>query len=187
MNTNQLTIEQPLSLSQEKSLVALLAVPALIVVATVTVWLQPTQAVELPSLDEQKLFELTNTERVVNHLKPLKYNAQLHQAAKQKAADMLAHDYFEHISPQGKTPWQFIDISGYNYVKAGENLAIDFESVDGPVPAWMASPGHRANILKDDYKEMAIAEATGEYQGRETTVVVQMFGSRNFSLISFIK
>ncbi len=150
-------------------------------VASFFMVLQPTQAASLPGLEEGRLIELTNIERQAQGLKPLRYNPQLSRAAEAKAADMLAADYFEHTSPAGKTPWSFIKATGYDYYKAGENLAIDFTTVEGPIPAWMASPSHRANILKEDFSEIGIASMTGEYQGRETTVVVQMFGTKSLS------
>lgn len=180
-----LTIDQPLTQPNEKAIIAMLLVPVVVTVINVALFFSPARAIELPSADERELVALTNQQRTEHGLKALTYNAKLHDAAEAKAKDILNKGYFEHVSPQGKTPWMFIDEAGYNYTKAGENLAIDFTTVEGPIPAWMASPGHRANILKPEYKEIGIAEATGMYNGRETTVVVQMFGTRAFDLNIF--
>lgn len=179
MQTISQTIES-IKLPAEKSLIGVLAVAAVVATVGLAFVLKPTQAasIELPTADESRLIELTNIERSKAGLKALTYNSDLHEAALAKATNMLADDYFEHIAPSGKTPWNFIDAAGYRYIKAGENLAIDFTTVDGPVPAWMASPTHRANVLKPEYKEIGIAQVTGEFQGRQTTIVVQMFGAR---------
>lgn len=123
-----------------------------------------------------KLFQLTNEERVKDSLPPLQYNQQLAEAAKKKAADMFAKNYWSHYAPDGTTPWEFILGSGYHYEYAGENLAKNFLFSDGVVTAWMNSPTHRANILRKDYTEVGYAIANGMLNGEETTLVVQMFG-----------
>jgi uncharacterized protein YkwD len=178
MQTVAQTIQQPLNRQTEIAVIGALLVPVLIAVVNVSLLLQPVLAFTSPTLTESRLIVLTNEERQARGLSTLKSNPRLYAAAKAKAADMLANDYFEHTSPQGKTPWQFIDTAGYMYLRAGENLAIDFPETDKAVPAWMDSPSHRANILKADYEEVGIATATGEYQGRQTTVIVQMFGTK---------
>jgi len=39
---------------------------------------------------------------------------------------MLQNNYFDHYSPSGKSPWDFIDSTGYYFQYAGENLAMNF-------------------------------------------------------------
>ena len=124
-----------------------------------------------------KLFSLTNEQREENGLKPLKYNDQLSQAAKEKAQDMIAKNYWAHFAPDGSTtPWSFILKSGYKYEYAGENLAKNFMFSDGVVTAWMKSPSHRENMLRPEYTDVGYAIANGSLNGEETTLVVQMFG-----------
>jgi hypothetical protein len=45
------------------------------------------------------------------------------------------------------------------------------------VNAWMASPTHRANIVKPVYTEIGVGVAEGTYQGQPATYVVQYFGA----------
>ena len=124
-----------------------------------------------------KLFKLTNQQREENGLKPLKYNDQLAEAAKEKGADMFAKNYWAHFAPDGSTtPWSFILKSGYKYEYAGENLAKNFMFSDGVVQAWMKSPSHRENMLRPEYTDVGYAIANGTLNGEETTLVVQMFG-----------
>ena len=137
--------------------------------------LTPNSA-ELSSITANTIISLTNQERVQENLPPLTTNSKLTSAAAQKASDMLAHDYFAHISPSGVTPWFWMSKVGYTYQVAGENLAIDFTEAEDVVSAWMASPTHRANIVQPDYTETGVAVATGEYLGGTSTVIVHMFG-----------
>lgn len=124
-----------------------------------------------------KLFDLTNQERSSHSLPPLTYNSELEAAAKAKAADMFAKNYWNHFAPDGTSPWDFIIKSGYQYEYAGENLAKNFLFSQGVVDAWMASPTHRENILRKDYTEVGYAVVNGVMNGEETTLVVQMFGT----------
>lgn len=123
-----------------------------------------------------KLFELSNQERIKQQLEPLKYNKKLSDAAEKKAEDMFKKEYWSHYGPSGETPWDFILGSGYQYEFAGENLAKNFLFSDGVVNAWMASPTHKENILREEYTDVGYAIKNGVLNGEETTLVVQMFG-----------
>lgn len=125
----------------------------------------------------ERLFQLTNNERIKNGLKPLTYNEKLAKAAFEKAKDMFAKNYWAHYAPDGTTPWDFILSSGYQYAYAGENLAKDFMFSEGVVSAWMNSKPHRENILRPNYEEVGFAVVNGVLNGEETTLVVQMFGA----------
>ncbi|OGG14087.1 hypothetical protein A2773_05145 [Candidatus Gottesmanbacteria bacterium RIFCSPHIGHO2_01_FULL_39_10] len=128
-----------------------------------------------------RLLELTNQKRSESGLSPLSFSPTLSQAAANKASDMFSQGYWAHIAPDGKTPWDFITGSGYNYVYAGENLAKSFNDSQSVVDAWMNSSSHKENILKGEYKEIGFAVVNGNLSGEETTLVVQMFGSTNSS------
>lgn len=124
----------------------------------------------------EKLYQLTNKERIKNGLKPLSYNEKLAKAALEKAQDMFKKNYWAHYAPDGATPWDFILSTGYRYEFAGENLAKNFIFSDGVVQAWMNSVTHKENILRPEYQEIGFAVVNGILQGEETTLVVQMFG-----------
>ncbi len=119
----------------------------------------------------------TNAERVAHSESTLKESAKLDASAKVKANDILARQYFEHTSPDGKTVSDLVGAQGYRYIKIGENLALgDFKSDTDVVTAWMNSPGHRANILDAAFTEIGVGVAYGSYQGRMVYVAVQHFG-----------
>jgi hypothetical protein len=125
----------------------------------------------------QQLLDSTNAQRSGFGLVPLTLNPQLSDAAARKATDMFAKGYWAHNSPAGSTPWDFISAAGYHYVVAGENLAKNYMSSQAVVDAWMASPTHKANLIKPNYRDVGFAVVNGTLNGEETTLVVQMFGS----------
>lgn len=126
----------------------------------------------LPSV----LVDLANEDRAEAGLDKLTPNETLKQAAQMKANHMAELGYFAHDAPDGTTPWEWFAEAGYEYVTAGENLAINFSDSKDVEEAWMDSPLHRENILEEDFTEIGIATAKGEYEGEETVFVVQMFG-----------
>ena len=130
------------------------------------------------SITAQELIDLTNAKRQENGLPALQLNSVLSQAAQQKAADMIAKNYWAHSSPDGLTPWAFFKNVNYKYLYAGENLARDFTDSAGVVNAWMNSPTHKDNILSNRYREIGIAVVNGTFQGQPTTLVVQLFGTQ---------
>jgi hypothetical protein len=120
---------------------------------------------------------LTNQERLDNNLAELIPNPVLDTAARLKAEDMAAKGYFAHTSPEGKTPWYWLDRVNYEYDYAGENLAINFRDSEDVTTAWMNSPTHRANIVKSAYTEVGTGIAIGAYEGRETVFVAQVYAN----------
>jgi len=119
---------------------------------------------------------LVNKERVGRGLNSLTANSKLEKAAQWKAEDMIEKDYWEHFH-NGKSPWEWMKEAGYSYIDAGENLAIDFSELESMHTAWMNSPTHRDNIMNSKYKEIGIGVASGDFEGHQTIVVVQMFGN----------
>lgn len=131
---------------------------------------------EKDNLSTAQLLEYTNEERVKEGLAPLENHAGLEQAAKLKAYDILNRQYWSHSAPDGTGPWTFIDEVGYRYEAAGENLARNFSSSEATVAAWMASDGHRANILKEGYTDVGFAVAYGMLDGYHSAIVVAFYG-----------
>jgi len=130
----------------------------------------------LSAVISKTLVMLANNNRIANSLGYLVSNPLLERAAQMKADDMASKSYFAHVSPEGVNPWHWFTSAGYNFVYAGENLAINFSDSVDVDRAWMSSPAHKANILNDKFTEIGIATAKGYYNGRETVFVVQMFG-----------
>jgi uncharacterized protein YkwD len=123
------------------------------------------------------LVNLTNQNRTAANIAELRVSAVLEKAAQMKADHMAANSYFAHNTPDGKTPWYWFREAGYEYVYAGENLAVNFENSEDVENAWMNSRGHFLNIMNPKFTEIGIATSTGIYKGRQAVFVVQMFGA----------
>ncbi len=107
---------------------------------------------------------LINRKRAESDESPLKTSPELEAAAEGHCEELIADDYFAHVSPSGETPVDRIRDTGYipspnvGYV-IGENLAWGTYQLSTPqsiVTAWIASPGHLANILESQYTETGI-------------------------------
>src|SRR3989344_4995211 len=122
------------------------------------------------------LVDDTNDSRVANEIGALKVSSLLEAAAKEKAEDMVRKGYFAHVSPEGLTPWHWFREAGYNFAYAGENLAVNFTDSKDITKAWLNSPTHKANILNQNFTEIGIGTAKGNFEGREVVFVVQLFG-----------
>ncbi|MBD3208311.1 MAG: hypothetical protein GF370_02580 [Candidatus Nealsonbacteria bacterium] len=138
--------------------------------------LQVEQEIEHSLLTAQGVIEWTNYHRVKNGLSPLRENIKLNESSRIKVSDMVENQYFSHTSPLGVGAGEVVSSVGYDYVIVGENLAVgDFSDDQGLVEGWMDSPGHRENILKENFQEIGVAVMRGEYKGRETWYAVQHF------------
>lgn len=125
-------------------------------------------------MSASSLLAATNQERANNGLGPLTINSKLNSSAQSKANDMVARDYWAHNTPDGQEPWIFFDAAGYQYQKAGENLAYGFATSSATVTGWMNSPSHRANMLDSGYTEVGFGFTNGPNfvsTGNETVVV----------------
>ena len=125
---------------------------------------------------------LTNEQREAQKLSMLNTSPLLTKAAELKVADMVTKNYFAHTSPEGKTPWYWLEMVGYNYQYAGENLAVNFMDSKDVADAWMNSPTHRANIVKGNYTEIGTGIATGSYKGKDAVFVAQLYANPSKAL-----
>lgn len=137
----------------------------------------PKKSQSVQILDQQKLIALTNKERLKYNLAPLFHNGILTKAALNKANNLLKEQYFAHNSPAGKKFSSWVKEVQYNYYIVGENLAEGFSSDEMIIQAWMESPAHRQNILQPEFKEIGMAVLKGNFKGKKTKMVVQIFGA----------
>lgn len=134
-------------------------------------------AAQFSTITVNRLIELTNQSREAAGLPPLVINNKLSQSAYLKAGNIIEKDYFSHTNPEGLTPWYWFKQANYNYQYAGENLAMDFFDAENLYNAWFNSSSHKANLLNPNYKEIGIAVVSGEFNGKQTTIAVQHFGT----------
>jgi uncharacterized protein YkwD len=131
---------------------------------------------------------LINRERARHGERPLKPNRRLMRAAHAHSEEMVARDYFGHVSPNGTTPLDRIRASGFIAKRSswsiGENIAWGTLWLATPraiVQAWMQSPGHRANILDRAYRYSGIgidpALPHSMSDGQDGAMYTQDFGA----------
>jgi uncharacterized protein YkwD len=131
---------------------------------------------------------LVNGERAAAGLAPLGRNVQLDTAASGMAGRMVNEHFFSHDTPDGKSVVDRVQPTGYipnsgDWV-VGENLAWGSGGLSTPqaiVNGWMNSPGHKANILAPDYKDIGLAAAMGSPTTQQSggTVYVNNFGAKS--------
>ncbi|MFI1676219.1 sigma-70 family RNA polymerase sigma factor [Streptomyces sp. NPDC020607] len=121
----------------------------------------PKPAPQRPSGAAEQVVALVNTERSKAGCGPVRSNAKLADAATKHSADMAARDYFDHTSPDGTDPGDRITAAGYRWSTYGENIARGQQSPASVMDSWMKSPGHKANILNCDFKELGVGIHNG--------------------------
>lgn len=112
----------------------------------------------------QQVLDYTNAARADQGLPALKLDSRVTTTAQVKAQDMATNRYFSHTSPTLGSPFDQMKKEGISYRRAAENIAMGQRSAKEVVDAWMASPGHRANILDRNLTHIGIGySAKGNY------------------------
>ncbi len=91
---------------------------------------------------------------------PMAWNMQLAQAAAGHSTDMANNNYFSHTSFDGRSFLDRINATGYLGSYWGENIYAGGGNVAKTVDAWLASPGHCANIMNSNFREIGAACAS---------------------------
>ena len=110
---------------------------------------------------EQQVVDLVNQERAAYGLAPLTLNTELCDGARLKSQDMLDNGYFNHYSPTYGDPFDMMDSMGIETWGAAENIARGQKTAEEVMNSWMNSPGHRANILSEEYSDIGVGYAGG--------------------------
>ena len=114
---------------------------------------------------EAAVLYLINTIRVSNGLGALQPNQMLTDIARSRCNDMIVNSYFSHYTPDGRNIFNILRENGVSYVNAGENLGQSTPASNGTpealTDAWMASPTHKANILRSVYSKIGIGVVDG--------------------------
>lgn len=128
------------------------------------------------SAADQRVIELVNGERAKVGLPALSFSGPLTTSARNYAGYMASANFFGHVGPDGSTLVTRNGAAGYgSYTFLGENLAAGQTTPEAAMAGWMASPGHRANILSPNAREIGVGLATGGSYGYYW---VQEFGAR---------
>jgi uncharacterized protein YkwD len=131
-----------------------------------------------------RVVELTNAERQEAGLAPLALNPQLGSAAQGYTQVLATTGCFEHTCGPVPDLAERDAQAGYiGWTTIGENIAAGYSTPEAVVAGWMASPGHRANILSSEFTEIGIGLVSGE--GKFGTYWTQEFGTRPGASSSF--
>jgi uncharacterized protein YkwD len=146
---------------------------------------------------ESSVVARVNAVRKNHGLRPLRIASRLSDAAERHTSSMATGSYFLHdlYTPARAHAWTpfgtwirwFWPGPGYSSWSAGENLAWGAPGISASqtVSRWMASPGHRANILNSGWRWIGVdAVHVGQPRGYyrawdDVTIVAAEFGARH--------
>lgn len=113
----------------------------------------------IDSTKARQVLSLVNKERNKVGISTLSADSQLNKLAQMKAEDMARKGYFSHTSPTYGSAFDMMNKYGVSYKTAGENIAKGQKTAQAVMGGWMNSSGHRANILKPEYKRLGVGYA----------------------------
>ena len=121
----------------------------------------PTPPPPAPGIgaQQQQVLDLVNAERTSRGLAPLSSDVRLADAAQGHSADQAARSTMSHTGADGSNAGQRIDRTGFSANWWGENVAMGYGSPQSVMAAWMASPGHRANIHSTNATHLGVGLA----------------------------
>jgi uncharacterized protein YkwD len=122
------------------------------------------------------LVSAINGARAANGLEPLQVDTRLTTAARGQSTYLAAAGKLDHSGPDGASVYQRLTRQGFHGHMVGENLAAGM----GPaatVQAWLASPGHRMNLLAPQFHLLGVGIVMGSLGGMSAPFVTADFGS----------
>ena len=121
-----------------------------------------------------KVFELTNAERIKAGLPTFEKSDALSAAARTRAWEITV-DY-NHNRPDGDSYSSIFDENNISWRAIGENIAAGQKTPERVIEAWMNSPGHRANILDEDFTYLGV----GYYYIKDDSENYYHYWTQNF-------
>lgn len=110
------------------------------------------------AMPAEAVLELVNKARAAQGVDALTLDPDLCKAAAIRAEELGT--YFSHDRPNGASCFTvFEEVGIKSYHAAGENIASRYADANAVMNGWMNSPGHRANILSEDYSRIGIARS----------------------------
>lgn len=116
----------------------------------------------------QRLLELVNQARATARRcgeqafaasPALRWNALLGSVAEAHSRAMANGNFFSHRDADGRIPGDRAELAGYEGTRLGENIAAALDAPDRVLQAWLASPGHCANLMNPQFSELGAAYA----------------------------
>ena len=116
-----------------------------------------------PTRAERSLLVSINNVRAAHGVPPLRIDRKLERAARAHSRDMVRRGYFEHGNFAAR-----VARFGARGPLLGENIAWGTGrrgTAAGVVEAWLASPPHRANLLRPGFRPIGIGRIVGRFNG----------------------
>lgn len=124
-----------------------------------------TTTVNVDQDAEAEMFVLLNKEREKIGINTLASDLALREVARGHCQDMFARGYFSHYTPEGKSPFDRMIAASVQFSYAGENLALAPNTVLA-MKGLMNSPGHKANILSENFGKVGVGVIDGGVYGQ---------------------
>lgn len=139
---------------------------------------RPVAAAQMSAVDSpaQRVVLLINAEREKAGVPLLTADPSLMQAAQEYAGWMARTGCFSHNCGPIPDMTERLEVAGYaGWAAVAENIAMGYETPESVVTSWMSSPGHRANILDPNLRDIGVGLALG---GSSGSYWAQEFGAR---------
>ncbi len=105
----------------------------------------------------------------------VKWSDAVANAAALESSWMQSHNTFSHSWTDGTGPGERLKMANYAWKNYGENIAAGQTDIAQVVAAWVASPGHCANIMRAGVVDMGLSKIDGnsanQYSNYWTLVV----------------
>jgi uncharacterized protein YkwD len=141
---------------------------------------------------EARMLDRLNTVRARRGLAPLRASPALASAAHRHSMEMARNGFCGHDSANGGSFSQRVSRfygrgSGWRTWSVAENVLCYPQQLTATaaVSKWLASPGHRANVLGPQWREVGVGavyaeSAPGEFSGADVLLVTADFGVRGY-------
>lgn len=123
-------------------------------------WLETSKTEKRPvSVLEELIYLRVNNIRRKHEFPALKWTSDVAEVARRHSEDMARKGYFAHQNREGELVPDRLKKAGIAFTVSGENIfkCLNYpDAVEKAIEGWMASPGHRANILNKEVTETGV-------------------------------
>lgn len=117
----------------------------------------------------QEFVRLVNAKRRSIGCPELKWDSKAAAIALDHSADMVSRNFFAHINPDGKDPFERMRESRLVFSAAAENITLGPKTGQEAYNTWLRSPGHRKNMLDSRFTRHGV----GRVGDRWTHVLIR--------------
>jgi uncharacterized protein YkwD len=95
----------------------------------------------------QEFVQLVNAKRRSMGCPELIWDDRVAAIASAHSADMDSRNFFSHTNPEGRDPFDRLQMTNVAFFAAAENIAFGPKTGHEVYETWLDSPGHRRNML----------------------------------------